>query len=183
MARQRVPQKASSMAHLLNSLGARDIASHSYPYNNLKTGRETGPTVVTGGNGVEVYDEDGKVYIEAPAGLWCTVLGFYNERLVKAESDATAELAFYHGFGVKRHPAAIGLAEKLLEVAPVPMSKVFCANSDSETNDMAIKIIWYVNNALGRPEKKENHSPAKSLSWDHYCNNDNDGLAQKPYRF
>ena len=102
---------------------------------------------------------------------------------MRAESDSTAELAFYHGFGVKRHPAAIGLAEKLLEVAPVPMSKVFCANSDSETNDMAIKIIWYLNNALGRPEKKENHSPAKSLSWDHYCNNDNDGLAQKPYRF
>ena len=52
------------MAHLPNSLGARDIASHSYPYNNLKTVRETGPTVVTGGNGVEVYDEDGEVLLK-----------------------------------------------------------------------------------------------------------------------
>ena len=76
------------MTHLPNSLSARDIASHFRPYTNLKTFRETGPTIVTDGNGAEVYDEDGEVYIEALAGLWCTALGFHNERLVKAASDA-----------------------------------------------------------------------------------------------
>lgn len=143
------------MTHLPNSLGARDIASYFHPYTNLKTVQKTGPTIITSGNGVEVYDEDGKVYIEALAGLWCTALGFHNERLVKAASDAMTALPFYHGFGAKSHPAAIELAEKLLEIAPVPMSKVFFANSGSEANDTAIKIIWYLNNALGRPEKKK----------------------------
>ena len=143
------------MTHLPNSLCARDISSYFHPYTNLRKVQETGPTIITGGNGVEVYDEDGKVYIEALAGLWCTALGFHNERLVKAASDAMTELPFYHGFGEKSHPAAIKLAEKLLEISPVPMSKVFFANSGSEANDTAMKIIWYLNNALDRPKKKK----------------------------
>ena len=143
------------MTNLPNSLGARDIESYFHPYTNLKTFQETGPTIITGGNGVEVTDEDGKTYIEALAGLWCTSLGFHNDRLVKAASEAMEALPFYHGFGAKSHPPAIELAEKLLQIAPVPMSKVFFANSGSEANDTAIKIIWYLNNALGRPEKKK----------------------------
>jgi 4-aminobutyrate--pyruvate transaminase len=49
----------------------------------------------------------------------------------------------------------IDLAEMLIERAPVKMSKVFFGNSGSEANDSAIKMIWYMNNAIGRPEKKK----------------------------
>ncbi|MBT3551799.1 MAG: aspartate aminotransferase family protein [Rhodospirillaceae bacterium] len=138
-----------------NSLAARDIASLLHPYTNLKTHQEDGPFVVTRGDGIYVYDDDGKPYIEAMAGLWCTALGFGNERLVETAASAMRDLPFYHGFNGKSHPAAIELAEKLLQISPVPMSKVFFANSGSEANDTAIKLVWYINNARGRPNKKK----------------------------
>jgi 4-aminobutyrate--pyruvate transaminase len=65
------------------------------------------------------------------------------------------QLPFYHSFGSKSHPNAIQLAERLMDMAPVPMSKVFFANSGSEANDTAVKIIWYINNARGLPERKK----------------------------
>ena len=138
-----------------NSLAARDIASLLHPYTNLKTHQEDGPFVVTRGDGIYVYDDDGKPYIEAMAGLWCTALGFGNERLVETAASAMRDLPFYHGFNGKSHPAAIELAEKLLQISPVPMSRVFFANSGSEANDTAIKLVWYINNARGRPNKKK----------------------------
>jgi len=65
------------------------------------------------------------------------------------------KLPFYHAFTAKSHEPMIDLAEMLLQRAPVPMSKVFFANSGSEANDSAIKMVWYMNNALGRANKKK----------------------------
>jgi len=138
-----------------NSAAARDVAFCVHPYTNLKKHEETGPLVITRGEGVRVYDETGKAYIEGLAGLWCTALGFAEERLVEAAARAMRRLPFYHGFGGKASPPTIDLAERLIGLAPVPMSKVFFANSGSEANDTAIKLIWYYNNAIGRPEKKK----------------------------
>jgi 4-aminobutyrate--pyruvate transaminase len=138
-----------------NSLAERDIENVLHPYTNLSAHIKTGPMVITKGEGIYVYDETGTKYIEGLAGLWCTSLGFNNKRLVEAATMAMKKLPFYHSFGGKSHPTAIALAERLMEMAPVPMSKVFFANSGSEANDTAVKIIWYINNALGLPEKKK----------------------------
>ncbi len=138
-----------------NSAAARDIANVLHPYTDLKTHQEVGPTVIARGKGVRVWDDAGKEYIESVAGLWCASLGFDNERLVQAAVTQMRKLPFYHAFTAKSHEPAIDLAEMLIERAPVPMSKVFFANSGSEANDSAIKMIWYMNNALGRPKKKK----------------------------
>ena len=138
-----------------NSAASRDIAAYLHPYTNLKLHETQGPLVIRSGEGVRVTDEDGKSYIEAMAGLWCTSLGFHQPRLVEAAKKAMERLPFYHGFTGKSHEPGIDLAEKLLAMAPVPMSKVFFANSGSEANDTAIKLVWYANNAWGRPEKKK----------------------------
>ena len=74
---------------------------------------------------------------------------------VKAATDQMRKLPFYHSFTAKSHEPMIDLAEMLIERAPVPMSKVFFGNSGSEANDSALKMIWYMNNALGRPKKKK----------------------------
>ncbi len=140
---------------LRNSSAERDVASYLHPFTNLKTHREVGPLVITRGEGVRVFDETGKSYIEGMAGLWCTSLGFNQKRLVEAATREMNRLPYYHGYGGKSHDIGIDLAEKLLEISPVPMSKVFFGNSGSEANDTAVKIIWYMNNALGRPEKKK----------------------------
>jgi 4-aminobutyrate--pyruvate transaminase len=138
-----------------NSAAARDIAYCIHPYTNLKRHRETGPLVITRGEGVRVYDDAGNAYIEGMAGLWCTALGFSEPRLADAASQAMRRLPFYHGFGGKSPAPTIDLAEKLIAMAPVPMSKVLFSNSGSEANDTAVKLVWYYNNALGRPEKKK----------------------------
>ena len=138
-----------------NSAAARDIASVLHPYTDLKTHQEVGPVVISRGKGVRVWDDAGKDYIESVAGLWCASLGFDNERLVQAAVTQMRKLPFYHAFTAKSHEPMIDLAEMLLERAPVPMSKVFFANSGSEANDSAIKMVWYLNNALGRTKKKK----------------------------
>ncbi len=138
-----------------NSAAARDIANALHPYTDLKAHLETGPLVITRGKGVHVWDETGKEYIESIAGLWCASLGFDNERLVEAAARQMRKLPFYHSFTAKSHEPLIDLSEMLIERAPVPMSKVFFANSGSEANDSAIKMIRYFNNALGRTAKKK----------------------------
>ena len=138
-----------------NSAAARDIANVIHPYTDLKTHLEVGPMVISRGKGVRVFDENGKDYIESVAGLWCASLGFDNERLVQAAAAQMRKLPFYHAFTAKSHEPMIDLAEMLIARAPLPMSKVFFANSGSEANDSAIKMVWYFNNALGRPAKKK----------------------------
>jgi 4-aminobutyrate--pyruvate transaminase len=134
---------------------SRDIAYQLHPFTNLQAHQTQGPLVITSGKGVYVYDESGREYIEGLAGLWCTGLGFGEERLVEAAARQLRKLPYYHQFGSKAHDVAIDLAERLIRVMPVPMSKVFFNNSGSEANETAIKMVWYYNNALGRPRKKK----------------------------
>jgi len=89
------------------------------------------------------------------AGLWCTALGYGNEELVEAAAAQMRKLPFSHLFTGKSHDPAIELAERLKEIAPVPTSKVFFCSSGSEANDTQVKLVWYMNNALGRPKKKK----------------------------
>ena len=138
-----------------NSNAARDIAHHLHPYTNFKKHEQTGPLTIVRGRGVYVMDDDGKEYIEGMAGLWSAALGFSNERLATVAYEQMKQLPFYHAFNQRSHEPAINLAEKLKAMAPVPMSKVFFANSGSEANDTVIKMVWYMNNALGRPQKKK----------------------------
>src|ERR1700739_1020152 len=140
---------------LLSNLAARDVETLVHPYTNLAAFRETGPLVIERGQGVYVYDSDGKPYIEGMAGLWCTALGYGNEELIEAATAQMRKLSFAHLFTGRSHDPAIELAEKLKEIAPVPISKVFFCNSGSEANDTQVKLVWYLNNALGRPQKKK----------------------------
>ena len=138
-----------------NSASSRDIASLVHPYTNLKAHQTKGPLIITRGRGVNVYDDQGKEYIEGLAGLWCVSLGFNEPRLVDAARRQLETLPYYHSFGSKSHGPAIELAERILDLLPETMSKVLFNNSGSEANDTAIKLVWYYNNALGRPQKKK----------------------------
>jgi 4-aminobutyrate--pyruvate transaminase len=138
-----------------NSNAARDIANVLHPYTDHRAHAKNGPLVITRGEGVRVFDDQGKEYIEAVAGLWCAALGFDNRRLAEVAYEQMKKLPFYHAFTAKSHEPMIDLSEMLIERAPCPMSKVFYANSGSEANDTAMKMVWYYNNAVGRPRKKK----------------------------
>ena len=126
-----------------------------HPFTNLVVHHQNGPHVIARGDGVWIYDENGNGYIEAAAGLFCASLGFNEERLAEAAYRQMRTLPFMHLFTSRSHSPAIELSERLLKMAPVPMSKVFFANSGSEAADTVVKMVWYYNNALGRSEKKK----------------------------
>lgn len=133
----------------------RDIQTTIHPYTNLKAHESQGPLIITEGDGVFVRDDDGKSYLEGLAGLWCASLGFSERRLAEAAYRQMLKLPFYHTFAHKSVDVGAELAERLLSIAPVPMSKVFFVNSGSEANDTVVKLVWYYNNAIGRPRKKK----------------------------
>jgi 4-aminobutyrate--pyruvate transaminase len=138
-----------------NSVAARDIASLVHPYTNLDKHRTVGPFVVGGGSGVYVTDDSGRRYLEGMAGLWSASLGFSEPRLAAVAARQLETLPFYHTFNHRSHEPAIDLAEKLLSIAPKGLARVLFANSGSEANDAAVKLVWNYNNALGRPEKRK----------------------------
>jgi 4-aminobutyrate--pyruvate transaminase len=114
-----------------------------------------GPLVLTHGKGIYVYDEQGREFIEGLGGLWCVSLGFGEEALVDAAVEQMRKLPFYHTFASSGTEPPVRLAERLKAIAPAPMSKVYFTNSGSEANDTVVKMVWYYNNALGRPQKKK----------------------------
>ncbi|MDE1967901.1 MAG: aspartate aminotransferase family protein [Alphaproteobacteria bacterium] len=138
-----------------NSAASRDIAFHLHPYSNARQLERQGELLVTEGKGVRVKDEAGKEYLEGCAGLWCASLGFGEERLIEAAARQMRKLSFYHSFHHKSHDVVGELAERLVGMMPVKMSHAFFNNSGSEANDTAVKIVWYYNNARGRPRKKK----------------------------
>ena len=143
------------MTVMPNSTAARDIAYHLHPYTNAVKHEAEGPLVVARGKGIYVYDEEGREYIEGLAGLWCTALGFGEERLVEAAARQMRTLPYYHSFAHKVPEIVVELAERLIGMMPVPMSHAFFCNSGSEANDTVVKMVWYYHNAIGKPQKKK----------------------------
>ncbi|MBI3676888.1 MAG: aminotransferase class III-fold pyridoxal phosphate-dependent enzyme [Proteobacteria bacterium] len=146
----------------LSNAQMRDVQSVLHPYTNLVKFRQTGPLIFDRGKGVHLYDEQGKDYIEAMSGLWCTALGWGETVLAEVAAEQMKKFAYGHLFAGKSHEPAIALAEKLKEVAPFPVGKVFFANSGSEANDTQIKLAWYAANARGTPQKKKIISRTKA---------------------
>ena len=127
-----------------------------HPFTALKTHEEVGPPrMFVGGRGCTLTDIDGQQYLDALAGLWCVNIGYGNEEMADAMAEQIRTLSFYHTFTSMGVDVSARLADRLVAMAPVPMSKAFFGNSGSDANDTQAKIVWYYNNALGRPEKKK----------------------------
>ncbi|MBN8917754.1 MAG: aspartate aminotransferase family protein [Rhizobiales bacterium] len=145
-----------------NSLHVRDVANLLHPNTNARRHEAQGPMIITRGEGIHVYDDQGKAYIEGLARLWSGALGFGEKRLAEAAARQMQTLPYYHTFSHKSNAPAIELAERLVEMTPEGLTKVFFTNSGSEANDTVVKMIWYYNNALGRPAKKKIISRARA---------------------
>ncbi len=126
---------------------------------NLQAFSQHGGLIMRRGEGIYVYDETGKRYLEGMAGMWSASLGFSEKRLAEAAYRQMQELPFYHIFHGRLHQPSVDLAEKLLSLAPAsashPLTKVMFQCSGSEANDAAIKLAWYYHNAIGKPAKKK----------------------------
>src|ERR1700693_3138687 len=95
---------------------ARDRSFHLHPATNLRTVQTEGPLVITRGEGVYVYDDEGRRYLEGMAGLWCASLGFSERRLADAAFRQMCELPFYHSFAGKVRAISAASDARLLGI-------------------------------------------------------------------
>ena len=132
-----------------------DTRHHLHPYTQLRQLERDGPLVIVGGDGVHVVDEHGQRYLEGMAGLWCASLGFSEKRLADAAHRQMLKLPYYHTFTGKVPGPVTELVQALDRWSPIPGARVLFANSGSESNDTAVKLVRYYWNARGRPAKKK----------------------------
>jgi L-2,4-diaminobutyrate transaminase len=111
--------------------------------------------IVTGGSGVYIEDRDGNKLLDAFAGLYCVNVGYGRTEIAEAIAAQAKELAYYHAYVGHGTEASITLAKMVVERAPKNMSKVYFGLGGSDANETNIKLVWYYNNILGRPEKKK----------------------------
>ncbi|WP_069299300.1 aspartate aminotransferase family protein [Neptunicoccus sediminis] len=116
---------------------------------------ETPTRVISGGDGVHITDRDGRRMLDAFAGLYCVNVGYGRTEIAEAIAKQAHELAYYHSYVGHGTEASITLAKMILDRAPDNMSKVYFGQSGSDANETNIKLVWYYNNILGRPEKKK----------------------------
>jgi L-2,4-diaminobutyrate transaminase len=126
-----------------------------HPYTQLDLHASSTAPVIVEGKGVYLHAADGRSYLDAMAGLWCVNVGYGCEEIADAIRAEAARLGFYHAFSSMATDLPAVLAARVVDLYPTPMARVFFGNSGSDANDTQIKIVWYFNNVLGRPQKKK----------------------------
>ena len=140
------------------SLEVADRRDVIHPFTNLRkfsSGEMGGPRIMSGGEGIRVRDRAGRVSIDAFAGLYCVNVGYGRREIADAIYEQAKKLAYYHSYAAHSSEPAILLSERILSLAPPGMSKVFYGLSGSDANETQVKIAWYYNNVLGRPNRKK----------------------------
>lgn len=144
----------SATHNLTRHWQALDAAHHVHPFSDTAALNREGVRVITRADGVHLWDSEGKSLIDGMAGLWCVQLGYGNRELADAGYEALKTLPYYNHFFKTSNPWTIELAAKLATLLPAGHGHVLFANSGSEANDTALKLIRYYWNLKGRPEKK-----------------------------
>lgn len=116
---------------------------------------ESPSRIVQTASGVYIEDRDGNRLLDGFAGLYCVNVGYGRQDIADAIADQARELAYYHAYVGHGTEASITLSKMVLDRAPDHMSKVYFGLSGSDANETNVKLIWYYNNILGRPEKKK----------------------------
>lgn len=111
--------------------------------------------IIANGEGCYITDTEGRTSLDAFAGLYCVNVGYGRSEISDAIAEQAKELAYYHAYVGHGTEASITLSKMILDRAPSHMSKVYFGLSGSDANETNIKLVWYYNNVLGRPEKKK----------------------------
>ncbi|PYG28923.1 aspartate aminotransferase family protein [Pelagimonas varians] len=116
---------------------------------------ESPSRVIKTASGVYIEDRDGNKMLDAFAGLYCVNVGYGRTEIADAIAAQASELAYYHSYVGHGTEASITLSKMILDRAPANMSKVYFGLGGSDANETNVKLVWYYNNILGRPEKKK----------------------------
>ncbi|MDX0967912.1 aspartate aminotransferase family protein [Sinorhizobium medicae] len=136
-------------------LRATDLAHHLHPFTDHTVLRaEGGPRVITDGDGVYLWDTEGRRLLDGMAGLWCVNVGYGRKELSEVARQQMDRLAYYNTFFKTSHEPVIHLAEKLATLTPEGVTNFLFSNSGSEANDTAIRLVRSYWAAMEKPERQ-----------------------------
>ncbi len=147
------------MDHLTNfpstaDMQASDAAHHLHPFTDTAEINEKGARIITGADGVYLKDSDGNTMLDAMAGLWCVNIGYGRKELADVAYRQMQELPYYNTFFMTSHPPVIALSEKIADLMPGDLNRVFFAGSGSEANDTNIRLVRHYWASMGKPNKR-----------------------------
>ena len=131
-----------------------DARHHIHPFTDTAHLNKVGAKVIVRGNGVFLFDNEGKEYLDAMSGLWCVNIGYGRNELGEAARKQMNNLPYYNTFFGTTHPPVIRLSEKLSSLTPPNLNKIFFSSSGSEANDTNIRLVRHYWTCLGKPDKK-----------------------------
>ncbi|MGR9168995.1 aspartate aminotransferase family protein [Rhizobium sp. KDH_Rht_773_N] len=137
-----------------SNLAAIDAAHHLHPFSDMKKLNAEGTRIIERGEGVHIFDSNGKKYLDGFAGLWCVNIGYGRREIADAVARQMNELAYYNTFFGTTSPPTTLLAQKVTSKAGPRFNHVFFTGSGSEANDTWLRMARVYWAAVGRPEKK-----------------------------
>ena len=131
-----------------------DAAHHVHPFSDMAELNQIGSRVIVKGDGVFLFDNNGKKFLDAMSGLWCVNIGYGRSELATVAQRQMQELPFYNTFFGTTHPPIVDLSEKIASIAPKHLNHVFFSSSGSEANDTNIRLVRHFWASYGKPSKK-----------------------------
>lgn len=142
-----------TLSNLRKDVVAADKRHALRPWTHFDSFRADDPLVIARGNGVWLEDADGRKYLDAVGGLWCTNIGLGRAEMADAIADQVRELAFSSTFtDITNSPSAL-LAAKIASLAPGDLNRVHFTTGGSTAIDSAYRMVQYYHHCRGNPEK------------------------------
>lgn len=133
---------------------AADLDNYLHPFTDYLALRDTKAAIIVRGEGCYVWDSDGNRYLDGLSGLACVNIGYGRKEIAEVAARQMEELSYFNSFFKSSNPHAIALAEKLSALAPEHLNHVFYANSGSEANDTAYRMVRQYWALQGKPERE-----------------------------
>ena len=141
-----------------NMLAQMDRAATLHPFTPVRAfeaDEAGGPRIISGGQGIRISDVNGNTSIDGFAGLYCVNIGYGRTEVADAIARQAHELAYYHCYAGHTTRELARLSQRLIDLAPNNMKKVFYGLSGSDANETQAKLVWHYHNLIGKPNKKK----------------------------
>ena len=146
------------MGSLHNASTARlqelDALHHLHPFTDTRALNKKGVKVISRAEGVYLWDSDDNKYLDGMAGLWCVNVGYGRREIMDAAYQQMQQLPYYNSFFQTSHPPAIELAQRISEITPAHLNRVFFCGSGSEANDTVLRMVRHYWASVGKPTKR-----------------------------
>ncbi len=136
-----------------NDLARRDLARVWHPCTQMKDHEWLPMIPIARGEGVWLYDADGRRYLDAISSWWVNLFGHANPRIGAAVAEQLGRLEHVMLAGFTHQPA-VELAERLCALSPPGLTRCFYADNGSSSIEVALKMSFHYWRNAGRPEKR-----------------------------